>query len=403
MILAKSPSVFARSEDDEKLLLLQTHDSELPPLFLMTPPGAALWAAIGDGADLHEVLRRAEDSGVSADQAMGIVDVLARNRLISCDPSVAAGLPVDDAADEILLDPWRYQFSKTTLERPWFALWELTDACPRRGVCSYCYRPDTTGAEPDFADRGPIIDELLRCEVPFVTLLGGEPMCYEGIYDVIARLRAGGRFVKMISNGVMIDEAAAQRLADVGLNQIALSMDGLDAATSDASRGAGAYEKVLEALERVKPLIPKVSISLTVSSAVFPQLDDLQDFCRRLGVNEVYLSPLRAVDRARYPEGVTSLSSGQMARVHEIAARHCRDGLNIVSLKECSCGRSSFVIHADGGLSPCPFGSAVFGNILDDGLAAAWSRMNDAAIRLEGSSTCFRHFDVATAPPGGPP
>ena len=392
--ITAKPEVFSRREEEDKLLLLHPGQRGLPPLFLLGHPAPLVWEAIGAGVQLGELLRRVEGKGIPSDAALGTLSVLQRSGLVTCEPPLEAGDVQGAAAADVLLDPWQYQFSRRCLKSPWYVLWEVTEACPRRDECFYCYRPDTPFVEAGIGASTRIIDEIVRSEVPFVTLLGGEPLCHRGIDDIIARLRSHRIYVKVISNGVMVDEIVAGRLEAAGLNQIALSLDGLDQETSDASRGAGAFAAFRSALAHLKARDLKISISLTVSSAVFEQLDRLPAFCRDVGVDEVYFSPLRAVDRARFPVGVSPLDFHQMARLHEVAEDLSRGPLNIVSLRECSCGRSSCVIHADGGVSPCPFGSGVFGNILEEDLGGIWSRMNDVALRLEGSSTCFRHYDA---------
>jgi MoaA/NifB/PqqE/SkfB family radical SAM enzyme len=293
-------------------------------------------------------------------------------------------------------DPWGYQFAQPFLARPWFALWEVTDRCPRKGECVFCYRPPNDATEPDRATWERVVAEIFANEIPFVTLLGGEPICHPDVQRIISRLRARNIYVKIITNGVMADEPTAQALAEAGLNQAAVSFDGLTEAVNDLSRGPGAFATAVNGVAWLRAAVPRVSLSLTISNRSYTQLDDLPRFCEALGVREIYLSPLRATADKPYPAGLAPLNPLQMTALHERAEALNEQGLKVVGLRECSCGRSSVVIHPNSDVSPCPFAESRFGNLQGEDLAAIWSRITGAAAQLgpvRAGATCFRRFE----------
>jgi MoaA/NifB/PqqE/SkfB family radical SAM enzyme len=389
-----APDVFSRVEDSDKLLLVRPGGASSPVVRLLRAPARDLWHALAAGGSVEALVASVEGPPECPDAAYRILSLLKADGFITGDlPGETVGRSAD--ANGLSLDPWAYQFSSPCLDRPWFALWELTDRCPRKQDCAFCYRPKP-GMDPTVEECARIVDQITRERVPFVTLLGGEPLCHPEVFAVIAALRARAVFVKLITSGALVDEAVAEKLAHAGLNQVAVSLDGLTPEVNDRSRGAGSFDFAVAAVRTLQRHLPRVSLSLTVSGDSLPQVDALPGFCRDLAVDEVYISPLRPVAEVRAPASGRPLTAEETARLQESIAACNAAGLKVIGLRECSCGRSSCVIHPDGRVSPCPFAARDFGNVHDEDLAVLWTRMNAEARRIgpvRASSACFRRFE----------
>jgi MoaA/NifB/PqqE/SkfB family radical SAM enzyme len=78
---------------------------------------------------------------------------------------------------------------------------------------------------------------------------GGEPLLKDGILDLVAFASQKGFTTVMVSNGFLIDERMAKRIAGSGLDVISISLDSLDAHTHDFLRGQkGAHQRAIEAI-----------------------------------------------------------------------------------------------------------------------------------------------------------
>jgi MoaA/NifB/PqqE/SkfB family radical SAM enzyme len=84
---------------------------------------------------------------------------------------------------------------------------------------------------------------------------GGEPLLKEGILDLIEFANKNGFTTVMVTNGFLIDEVMAQRIAHSGLGVISISLDSLAADIHDFLRGIkGAYKQVIQAIDYLSKL-----------------------------------------------------------------------------------------------------------------------------------------------------
>lgn len=99
---------------------------------------------------------------------------------------------------------------------------------------------------------------------------GGEPLLKKDIFELIKFGTERGFKTLMPSNGYLIDEDTAKRIADAGLKEIFISLDSLNPKTHDFLRGVdGAQAKVMRAFDNLHRHCPGLRIGIiTVISAV---------------------------------------------------------------------------------------------------------------------------------------
>lgn len=124
---------------------------------------------------------------------------------------------------------------------------ELTRYCNQK--CGYCYNawrdaPQAAGALDDrWLAR---VDRLLQTfRVDHVTLTGGEPFAYRGVFDIIARVRSYDVAVQMISNGGLIDDAIAARLAPHKVRYVQVTLNGPDRALHEEHVGPDCFDATI--------------------------------------------------------------------------------------------------------------------------------------------------------------
>ena len=121
--------------------------------------------------------------------------------------------------------------------------------------CTHCFISSSpTNHSHEFmtlAGVRPYLDEAERLGVKEYYLTGGEPFLNREILEIIEAALARGP-VSVLTNGVLIRAETAARLralsdASVYSLDLRVSIDGIDAATNDAIRGAGTFERIVAA------------------------------------------------------------------------------------------------------------------------------------------------------------
>jgi MoaA/NifB/PqqE/SkfB family radical SAM enzyme len=102
--------------------------------------------------------------------------------------------------------------------------------------------------------------------LPLVTITGGEPLLREDFWDLAGRLVGGGVRVAVSTNGTLISEDTAVRLAELSVSNVGISLDSVNPQFHDMSRGVrGAFARALRGIENsLKAGIP-VGLRMTLT------------------------------------------------------------------------------------------------------------------------------------------
>jgi len=176
--------------------------------------------------------------------------------------------------------------------------WHLTERCDH--ACTHCYQGDPP-ADLSYDTLLNILDqfralvrrfrsERLQTRFPaHINVTGGEPFLRGDFFDLLERfhtLRREFSFA-ILTSGSMIDNAAAKRLRQLGPGFVQVSMEGTPQ-THDAIRGAGDYERVLNAIKCLKKAGVAVLVSFTAHRGNYREFADVAAACKRLGVKRVW-------------------------------------------------------------------------------------------------------------------
>ena len=141
--------------------------------------------------------------------------------------------------------PKRHSFKRGTgFDAPYLIVVSPTTRCNLR--CQGCYAGDYAGATDmprQLLER--VIGEARDLGIYFITLSGGECFLRDDLLDLFRTF--SDCYFQVYTNGTLITEPMAARLADAGNVLPAISVDGFEAET-DARRGRGTFAKVLRAM-----------------------------------------------------------------------------------------------------------------------------------------------------------
>jgi mycofactocin radical SAM maturase len=256
---------------------------------------------------------------------------------------------------------------KRGLDAPICLTWELTYGCNL--ACVHCLSSSgrRDPRELSTAEARRVIDELHDMSVFYVNVGGGEPTIRSDFYELIEYAIGRGVGVKFSTNGSTITAERAARLSGTDYLDVQISIDGADAETNDAVRGAGSYAMARRAMDLLAAAdFGPFKISVVVTRHNIAQLDALETLADGYGA-QLRLARLRPSGRGADVWGELHPTAAQQVDLyHWLLARpgvltgdsffHLSAlGEPLPGLNLCGAGRVVCLIDPVGDVYACPF------------------------------------------------
>lgn len=131
------------------------------------------------------------------------------------------------------------------LRAPLLISWQITRDCDL--CCLHCCTESAPGKRmPDELDADEamkLTDEIIRNEVPYVMLCGGEPLVVPHFFALAEALGNAGVQLKIETNGQRFDARVAERLARLPIRSVQISLDADTQGTYERQRPGGSLAK----------------------------------------------------------------------------------------------------------------------------------------------------------------
>jgi mycofactocin radical SAM maturase len=257
---------------------------------------------------------------------------------------------------------------KTGLDAPICLTWELTYACNLQ--CVHCLSSSGQRDERELstAEAKRVLDDLRDLQVFYINIGGGEPMVRRDFFELVEHSVGNGIGVKFSTNGAFIDAEKARRLASMDYLDIQISLDGVDAATNDAVRGAGSYDMARRAMDHLAAAnFGPFKISVVVTRDNVPQLDRFKALADGYGA-QLRVTRLRPSGRGVDSWDQLHPTNAQQREIYQwlmANGEHVLTGdsffhLNALGdplpgLNMCGAGRVVCLIDPVGDVYACPF------------------------------------------------
>ena len=275
------------------------------------------------------------------------------------------------------------------LDAPICLTWELTYACNL--ACVHCLSSSgrRDPRELSTAQAKAVIDELERMQVFYVNIGGGEPTVRDDFWELVDYATAHHVGVKFSTNGVRINKAAAQRLAQSEYVDVQISLDGASPEVNDAVRGPGSYATAVRAMDNLSAVgFTGFKISVVVTRDNVSQLDAFKAIADRYDAT-LRLTRLRPSGRGADVWSELHLLPEQQRQLYDWLVAHGEGvltgdsffhlaayGQALPGLNLCGAGRVVCLIDPVGDVYACPFAihdSFKAGNVTDaGGFADVW-------------------------------
>jgi MoaA/NifB/PqqE/SkfB family radical SAM enzyme len=146
------------------------------------------------------------------------------------------------------------------------------------------------------------MDDLKAFGVPVLILSGGEPLMRPDMFDIAARAKGMGFYIGLSTNGTLIDEPMADRVAAAGFDYVGISLDGLRPRTTNSAawtaRSTAAWPPCAPAQRGVK-----VGLRFTMTAMNAHDLPALLALMRAEGADKFYFSHLNYAGRGNIHRG----------------------------------------------------------------------------------------------------
>ncbi|MEW6321982.1 MAG: radical SAM protein [Acidobacteriota bacterium] len=169
--------------------------------------------------------------------------------------------------------------------------WETTKACNLE--CRHCRAVPERGIGPttlDTAESFALLDAIGVVAKPVLILSGGEPLYRPDIFDLAEYGVAKGFRMALATNGTLVDEAVARRVAAAGISRVSVSLDGAVEPTHDGFRGVpGAFRAALRGIRNLRAEGVSVQINSTIAKHNVTELPAMLDLALSLGADALHI------------------------------------------------------------------------------------------------------------------
>jgi len=273
--------------------------------------------------------------------------------------------------------------------------WESTVRCNL--ACAHCRRIETAdeAAREDLTTdefRG-VLDSVATLGRPIIVFSGGEPLLRDDWEALAAHAGSLGLPAALATNGTLIDDALARRIAGAGFRRVSVSLDGSDAETHDAFRRlAGSFQRALAGIAALRAAGAAVQVNATIAAHNADQLDGLHRLATAIGAEALHLFLLVPVGCGVEIEQTHQLPPRQYERVLEwVLDRQAAGGIELKATcaphyyrlaaqrgidtgrsRGCLCGTAVAFVSHKGEVFPCGYLPVHCGSVRERAFADIW-------------------------------
>ena len=255
---------------------------------------------------------------------------------------------------------------------------DLTYRCNFR--CTHCYIPEHGGPELSTAEVFALLDDLARAGTMFLIFSGGEVFLRRDLFEILAYARRLGFHVRLFTDGYLIDARNAERLAELHVAEVHVSLYSTHGATFDRiTQVPGSLERVLSGIRNLRARDLKVTVKTPVLKEAAATALDVIDFAKEHGCDvrlDASVIPQRdgcadpVVQHGMDGDMLRNVLDRLNAATNEIIQPFEPGSRDDWSL--CGAGRSTVHVEPSGQVNPCVILPKAAGNVHERSFAEIW-------------------------------
>jgi radical SAM protein len=182
-----------------------------------------------------------------------------------------------------MTDPRRVNIDRD----PVVVFWEITLACAL--ACRHCRalaQPKRSPLELPSRECFRVLEELTKFDhLPIVVFSGGDPFMRRDLFDLVERGASLGLTMSVAPAATALaTRHRFQRLEDLGVSRISLSLDGSGAASHDSFRGVeGSFDLTINAMSNARAAGMQFQVNTTVTRQTVEDLPAIAELVASSG------------------------------------------------------------------------------------------------------------------------
>jgi len=314
---------------------------------------------------------------------------------------------------------WR-KFNRKKL--PASATISLTKLC--QCECEHCsafYYNNTGKKGLGLNELKAAIQETVDLGVTNIILLGGEPLLFKGIFELIQSIPKELTSVIMFTNGEFLTKENCEKLKRAGLLGAFVSVDSTDPEEHNRLRQRkGLFDKAMQGISNMNSagLFPGISSYLTTERLNEGIFEEMMELAKDNGAREVTF--FDAIPSGKWlKEDSCILKQADRLKINELVRAYRKKenypGLSVQSTMTSECGsafcfaaNTQFYLTASGEMCPCDFTPISFGKYPENSIQELWEKMISVEPYKKRSKVCrmqdenFRKAFIQPIPNEGP-
>lgn len=341
---------------------------------------AAVFVAIQNNTFEEAIsLMRAEGYDVQPRTMQEVIDFLLEEKIIKADRKRPTSMRFDTR--QVLRNLREIDEGPVFIQD---VCYTITNACPLR--CDYCFRKEFEYPTRQLVGRlKEVTTDLRRLGCYTVNISGGEPsIVWEEVCDLASDCRQKGiQNISVNTSAFQLTREKLKAWKDAGVTFLNIKLDTMDKPLHDHQLGwDGAYDMAIQAIKDSVDLGIQCRVNATIYYDMIPTIDELIEFCHKVGVYKLRLNPYipRPGELAPvHPEIYQSIS--RKVRHYQMEGYNVYTPMNdydqMPDMMVCAAGILKAVIETDGSVGSCQFlgnWPKPAGNIFEQDFYDIWTK-----------------------------
>lgn len=281
--------------------------------------------------------------------------------------------------------------------KPIFAQLELTEGCTHN--CIHCYNYYSENRSSNFL-KEEIIDSIIKNELFYITLTGGEPLMNKKIlFNSIKKLKESNVDVSLNSNLYLLEKEDAKLFSNFKLNYVLSSILSSEEKLHDQiTQRDGSFKKLINSIDYLIENNIPTSLNMVVSQENLDRVYDTGKFIfDKLGIRNFSATPIvpsskrerdlmlnrkeyiQTLDRLLELENEFGMITDSLHPAIPCMFEDCdrEKYVKFFEKRSCAAGKGSITFSPTGDVRVCSHEKRIYGNILKNSFEEILENMNE--------------------------